>query len=153
NVSYLTGFSGESSYLLLAGAQALLISDGRFTTQIEEECPGLAYHIRPPAQSLQQAVGAILKAQDLRTVAVDGNHLALTDFQTLADQVPEIDWKIERGRVEHLRQVKDEWELGQIRAAITMAEKAFAMFRAMLRGPDTEKELADAMELYIRRAG
>jgi Xaa-Pro aminopeptidase len=153
NVSYLTGFSGDSSYLLLFGSQALLVSDGRFTTQIEEECPGLAYHIRPPAQTLQQAVGHILEGHGAGAVAVDASHLTLVDFESLAGQAPAIDWKIERGRVEQFRQIKDEGELQQIRAAIGMAEKAFAMFRAMLRGGDTEKDLADAMEMYVRRAG
>src|SRR2546423_957040 len=138
NVSYLTGFSGDSSYLLLFRNQALLVSDGRFTTQIEEECPGLAYHIRPPAQTIQQAVGGILRAQALGTVAVDGAHLTLADFQTLSDQAQGTQWKVERGRVEQGRQVKDDWELTQIRAAIAMAENAFAQFRAELRGGNTE---------------
>jgi Xaa-Pro aminopeptidase len=55
--------------------------------------------------------------------------------------------------VEQLRQIKDEAEIGQIRSAIRIAEKAFAMFRAMLRPDDTEKDLVDAMEMYVRRAG
>ena len=41
----------------------------------------------------------------------------------------------------------------QIRSAIRLAEKAFAMFRAMIRPGDTEKDLSDAMEMYVRRAG
>ena len=36
---------------------------------------------------------------------------------------------------------------------IRIAEKAFTMFRAMLRPADCEKELQAAMEMYIRRAG
>ncbi len=49
--------------------------------------------------------------------------------------------------------VKDAGEIEQIRQAIRWAEKGFAMFRAMLRPDDTEKELADAMEHFVRRAG
>src|SRR5205807_2823821 len=41
NVSYLTGFSGDSSSLLLTRDRALLVSDARYTEQIVEECPGL----------------------------------------------------------------------------------------------------------------
>src|SRR5262249_38447248 len=33
------------------------------------------------------------------------------------------------------------------------AERAFAMFRAMLRPDDDEKSLCDALEAYVRRAG
>ena len=34
NVTYLTGFSGDSSFLLLAKGRGLLVSDGRFSVQI-----------------------------------------------------------------------------------------------------------------------
>ncbi len=43
--------------------------------------------------------------------------------------------------------------MAQIREAIGIAERAFTVFRAMLRPDDTEKDLCDALEGYIRRAG
>src|SRR5204863_6045645 len=55
NVSYLTGFSGDSSYLILGKARAILVSDARYTEQIGEECPGLESHIRPHNQFIQSA--------------------------------------------------------------------------------------------------
>ena len=36
NVTYLTGFSGESSYLLLAKSRTVLISDFRFIEQLAQ---------------------------------------------------------------------------------------------------------------------
>src|SRR5437762_3188549 len=60
SVSYLTGFSGDSSYLLLGRDRALLVSDARFTVQLAEECPGLETYIRPPAQRPLNAVAATL---------------------------------------------------------------------------------------------
>ena len=49
NVTYLTGFSGDDSYLLVPSKGApILISDPRYTTQLEEECPGLDLVIRRP---------------------------------------------------------------------------------------------------------
>ncbi len=35
NVTYLTGFTGDDSYLLVGAKQDLLISDSRYTEQIE----------------------------------------------------------------------------------------------------------------------
>ena len=44
--------------------------------------------------------------------------------------------------------------IAQIRDAIKYAEKAFEIFRAtMLRADDTEKDLTDAIESYVRRVG
>src|SRR5262249_26503335 len=56
-------------------------------------------------------------------------------------------------RVERLRLVKDDWELAQVREAVAIAERAFTALRSLLRPDDTEKDLADLMEHYVRRAG
>src|SRR3954468_24189741 len=61
NVSYLTNFSGDSSYLLVARDRCLLVSDARFPEQLEEECPGLETFIRPPTQRPLNAVAETLK--------------------------------------------------------------------------------------------
>ena len=37
NVTYLTGFTGDDSYLLLSRDRAVLVSDPRYTTQLERE--------------------------------------------------------------------------------------------------------------------
>jgi Xaa-Pro aminopeptidase len=79
--------------------------------------------------------------------------LTVADFQKFSDGVKSAAWKPGDERVELLRRVKDSGETAQIREAIKIAEKAFTIFRAMLRPGDKEKDLADAMEHYIRRAG
>jgi Xaa-Pro aminopeptidase len=153
NVTYLTGFSGESSSLLLTKAKTLLVSDGRFSEQIKDECPGLEAYIRGPGLPLADATIQQLRSLAPRTIGYESGHLTVADFQTLGEGVKTADWKACHDRVEKQRQIKDESEIAQIREAIKIAEKAFAMFRAMLRPDDTEKELTDAMENYIRRAG
>src|SRR5262249_7853202 len=60
NVTYLTGFTGDSSYLILDRKSALLVSDGRFREQIAEESPGLATHIRPPTTTTPPVVAEVI---------------------------------------------------------------------------------------------
>jgi Xaa-Pro aminopeptidase len=153
NVSYLTNFSGESSWLLVGRDRALLVSDGRFTEQLEEECPGLPLHIRPPAKSLQLATGEVLAKLQISNVGFDSGHLSVGEFEMLSNAAPAVQWKGTKERVEKLRAVKEEVEIEQIREAIRIAERAFGMFRAMLRPDDSEKGLCDALEMYVRRAG
>jgi Xaa-Pro aminopeptidase len=153
NVTYLTGFSGDSSHLILTATKALMVSDGRYKEQLKDECPGLDAYIRGPAQPLPDATIEQLKALAPRTIGYESGHLTVADFQTLSDGVKTADWKPANDRVETLRKVKDASEIAQIRAAIRIAERAFAMFRALLRPDDTEKDLTDAIESYVRRAG
>jgi Xaa-Pro aminopeptidase len=49
--------------------------------------------------------------------------------------------------------VKDDSELRQIREAITIAERAYAAFCGLLAPEDTEQELCNAMDGYLRKAG
>jgi Xaa-Pro aminopeptidase len=153
NVTYLTGFSGDCSYLIVGKTKTLLVSDGRFKVQIAEECPGLDAYIRSPALALPAATIAQLSKFSPRAIGCESGHLTVAEYQTLSDGVKTAAWKPDQDRVEKLRQVKDEGEIAQIREAIVIAEKAFTIFRAMLRPDDTEKELADALESYVRRAG
>lgn len=153
NVTYLTGFSGDSSYLILGRTRTVLVSDARFTAQLEEECPGLEVSIRPPSQLLQDAVAQTLLKLGVRAVGFESGHLSVAEWENLRELAPALTWKGGKARVETLRALKDPSELAQIREAIAIAERAFAMFLAMLRPEECEKELSDALEMYIRRAG
>ena len=153
NVTYLTGFSGESSYLLLGRERCLLVSDARFTEQIAAECPGLETYIRPPAQNLYQATAEVLTKLGHRAVGFESSHLTVAEWDMLRELAPAVQWKAERDRVEQLRAVKDASEIAEIREAISFAERAFTVFRALLRPEDNEKDLSDALEGFIRRVG
>jgi Xaa-Pro aminopeptidase len=153
NVTYLTGFTGDSSYLILSPGRTLLVSDGRFTTQLSEECPGLETHIRPPSRTVQEVTGEVLGKLGPRGVGFESGHLTVADFETLRGAAAAVSWKAGRDRVERLRAVKDEGEVAQIRQAVGFAERAFEEFRTRLRPGDTEKELCDALEALVRRAG
>ena len=153
NVTYLTGFSGEASYLIVSPRKVLLVSDGRFTDQLKEECPDLETVIRPPGKTVVEATAETLEKLGFTKIGFESGHVTVDGIQNLCDKFKAASWKPGPDRVEQLRQVKDASEIGQIRAAIRMAEKAFAMFRAMLRPDDTEKDLVDNLEMYVRRAG
>jgi Xaa-Pro aminopeptidase len=153
NVSYLTGFTGEASHLILRANKTILVSDGRFVTQLAEECPGLDTYIRPPSQTLPEATAQVLGQLGVSSVEFESGHVTVADHQQLADKAKALEWKPGTSRVETLRQIKDAGEIEQIRAAIRIAEKAFTVFRAMLRPDDMEKDLADDLEHHLRKCG
>lgn len=153
NVSYLTGFSGESSYLVLTKKRAILVSDGRFVQQLAEECPGLETCIRTMHQTLPQATAQVLSNLGGRSVGFESASLTVAEWEKLRELTKTLDWKGSPERVEQLRQIKDEWEVAQIRQAVAIAEQAFTTWRHQIRENDTEKELCDALEAHVRRAG
>jgi Xaa-Pro aminopeptidase len=153
NVSYLTGFSGESSFLAVTPSSTVLVSDFRFTEQIAEECPGLETYIRPTNQNVYQAAAHVLGRLGCRTLGFESNHLTVAEYDVLKGLLIAVEWKPVRDRVERLRVIKDPSEVVAIREAIDFAERAFAAFRGLLRPEDDEKDLCDALEGYVRRVG
>jgi Xaa-Pro aminopeptidase len=153
NVSYLTGFTGDSSVLLVGRERDLIISDGRFTTQLEQECPGLEAYIRMPGEDMNPAVARVLKTLGLLNVGFEAVHSSVADHLALAAALPAVALVGLSEQVEALRQIKDESEIVAIREAIEFAERAFQMLRAGMRDGDTEKDTADALEAYLRRCG
>jgi len=153
NVSYLTGFSGDASCLILSPGRTILVSDGRFTDQLAEECPGLETLIRPPVQPLLEATAACLHKLGLSSFEFESGHLTVNEFESLKGHCKGLELKPGTQRVERLRMIKDSGEIEQIRQAIRFAEQAFTEFRARLKPDDTEKELVDTLEHLERQAG
>jgi Xaa-Pro aminopeptidase len=153
NVTYLTGFTGDSSYLVLTSKEPLLISDGRFTQQIAEECPGLATHIRPPTTTTPPVVAETIAKLGRRSVGFEAGHVTVALLTLWKEKAPVVNWTATSRIVESLRAIKDSEEIRQIREAIGAAERAFAMLRATVRAAATEDDLCAALEQYVRMAG
>jgi Xaa-Pro aminopeptidase len=153
NVTYLSGFTGDSSYLIASPKQYVLVSDARFEEQIKSEVAGIEVHIRPHTETTPEAAAAILTKSGARSIGVEADHATLSLMADLQARGPKLTFGPSPTRVESLRVLKDMGEVEQIRHAVRVAERAFNMFRAMLREADTEKDMVDALESYVRRSG
>jgi Xaa-Pro aminopeptidase len=153
NVRYLTGFTGDSSHLVVTAKQVVLVTDARFEQQVAEEVEGVQAVVRPHTQRLPAAVGELLAKLGAKSVGLESEHATLAYEFALEKAAPKAKFTGVTGAVETLRAVKDMSEVEQIRAAIRVAERAFQMFCAMVRPEDTEKAMADALEGFVRRAG
>ena len=153
NVTYLTGFTGDDSYLLVKSDESLLLSDPRYTTQIEEECPGLEAAIRPAGVSMLKSIERVAGRAKLGPIAIEADSMSVALHEQVQQKVPGSSLVNTRGLVERLRVTKDQHEIEQIRQAVWQAEKAFGVLRATLRPEQTEKEVADELEHQMRLYG
>ena len=153
NVTYLTGFTGDSSFLLLTRSGEVLLSDARFTTQLAEECPGLEVLIRTPRTSLVSFVAQAVKSTKTSRLAIEAESMTVALRDRIADKLPKLALAASIGLVERLRMVKDREEISELRRAIAQAERAFAVVRAAMRPEQTEKEVADNLDHQMRLFG
>jgi Xaa-Pro aminopeptidase len=160
NVTYLTGFTGEASYFVATTKSAVLVTDQRFEAQAKEECPEvdkpareLELHVRPHNKTTLEAAIEVLTKGGAKAVAVEGSRITVAELEALRALAPKLEFVPRNDLVEAQRVIKDPGEVERIREAVQVAERAYRMFLATLREADTEKEMVDTLDGYIRRAG
>src|SRR5262249_31590884 len=115
NVTYLSGFTGDTSALVMTRDRSLLVSHPRFPRPIPDECPGLETYIRTPAQKPFEAFADAVVKSGAKNVGLESAYLTIADAEALLELAPTLSWKGANDRVERLRAVKDELELREIR--------------------------------------
>ena len=153
NVTYLTGFTGDDSYLLVRSDGDLMLSDSRYTIQLQEECPGLDAEIRSSPVTMLEIITKAIKKARISRLAIEGDSITVSLRDSIAGELPKIDIRPTSGLVERLREVKDKGEISQIRQAAHFAEKAFGVLRATLRPEKTERDVRDELEYQMRVFG
>ncbi|WP_337177099.1 aminopeptidase P family protein [Paludisphaera sp.] len=153
NVAYLTGFTGDSTYLIVARDREVAVSDGRFTTQLEQECPGLEACIRPGTQGMMAAVAEVAGRLGIASLGFEAAHVSVVDHAKLGEELKSVELAPKVDLVETLRQVKDDAEIAAIREAVAIAQEAFARLTGELEPGLTEKEAADRLEAHMRALG
>jgi len=150
NVRYVSGFTGDSSWLLVgAGGVPVLITDGRFIEQARGECAGCRIYERK--LSLVDTCKELVAISRWQKVGVESD--AISHGAWMGLQCEGVTWEGTTGIVEGLRAAKDREEVDAIRAAIAVAERSFRMVRGMVRPGVREIDVANELECVMRLLG
>ena len=154
DVRYLTGFTGEDSFLLLGRGWATLITDGRYAQQAPKEVAPVAVHVRtgPMAATLPE----LLKVRRVRSIGVQAEHMVLAGEARIAEAAGSRTVRPVANVTRRGRQVKDATEIRAIRRAIRVAQKAL---RGLLAGGAerlvgrSERDVAAELDYRMRQGG
>jgi Xaa-Pro aminopeptidase len=150
NVYYLSGFTGDTGYLVVSLERAFLFVDSRFVEQARSQCPN--WEVRQFSQFASDLV-SLWSELGLRYVGVESQHLSMATARELERLtgshllIPLVDF------VEQQRATKEEEELLCMRQA---AWSATAAFEELLKGGligQTEEEIAWRLEMALHAFG
>ena len=154
DVGYLTGFTGDDSYLVVGSGWACLLTDSRFAEQAPKECPGVECCVR--TSSMLEALAGALKGRRVRKLGFDPRHVTVKLCSDLADHLGSRKMVEVSDVVSPLRQCKDDGELRILRHAIRIAEKALkglCSLGAKNWIGRTERDLAAELEYRMCEGG
>ena len=154
DVRYLSGFTGDDSFLLLGGGWATLITDGRYAEQARSECRDIDVHVRtgPVSASLP----GLLKGRRARSVMVQAEHVAVGSRQALADALAPRKVKAVANVTASLREVKGATEVRAIARAVRIAQAGLRGLLARgMRGlvGRSERDVAAELDYRMRLGG
>ncbi len=150
NVSYLSGFAGDSGLLCIGDGQHL-VTDGRFETQAPREAPGFGVVIA--ANSLCDSAVEVLRQSGAQRIGFEADHITFSCYQDLKKKAKPARLVPTRGLVGKLRIVKDEHEIALLREAVLTADRAFARIAPRLRPGRRERIVASDIERLLRSEG
>ncbi|NPV28523.1 MAG: aminopeptidase P family protein [Firmicutes bacterium] len=151
NRRYLSGFTGSAGVLLVAPGAAVLLTDGRYEAQARREAP--AWKLATFKNSYYEALAEVCAELRLREVGFEKDHLTYQQFEKLREHLSQITLRPVAGFVEELRLIKDAAEIGCIQEAAVITGAAFWYLLGVLEYGQSEREVAGAMEFFMRRHG
>ena len=156
NIRYLTGFSGSAAMLLVTPESLLLITDGRYRDQADEQLAGagvdadvsIGLTAEQQYNVLDRATGGLRLGLEAHAVTW-AQQRAMADrwLRSASELVPT------EGVVEALRLVKDEGEVARIEAAATIATEALTSMLPRLFERPTENDFGLELDSAIRQLG
>ncbi|MBN2453399.1 MAG: aminopeptidase P family protein, partial [Candidatus Omnitrophica bacterium] len=151
NVSYLSGFTGHDSMLLITRRENHFITDSRY---IEEAKNTVAdFDIGLMKRSAYEAISGIAKKSRLKRIGFEAMDLSygvaakLTRLAGAAKFVPCIDM------VEALRSIKDPDEIAMIKESVRLNRKIFGLIAGKVRPGVSERSIARKIESMYLEAG
>ncbi|HPS69820.1 MAG TPA: Xaa-Pro peptidase family protein [Candidatus Cryosericum sp.] len=151
SMRYLTGFTGEEGFLLVAGHGVHLIVDGRFTTQALGECPQV--DVIEYSGHFSTTVARLLAEAHAHWLGFEKERMPFAEAERMHAASPSVTMVPTENIVENMRMVKDARELGMMRAAGRVADAAYRAMIAQLTSGMTENDVAALLEYEMRKAG
>ena len=151
NVSYLTGFSGSSGFVLVTPGRAWFMTDSRYETQSAEEVSG--YEIVIQKGRWTQEIASLVRDAGIRKLMFESRQVSVETHKALSEKLEGVELLASRDAVERLRLIKDEQEVKSITEAIRRAENGFLENSSRVASGMVERETAIGLEFNIRAAG
>jgi Xaa-Pro aminopeptidase len=155
NVTYLSGFTGDSSYLVVSPKGCAFFTDGRYTEQAENQChEGIEVlkwleNKRNDVKSYNHAV----KAFGIKRLAFEATEIPYSTYELLSKGLSEVELVPLKGIIEEIRMIKDNKEIESLRTACEISDRALALTIPYIKPGVTEMDIVARLEYNLKSNG
>ena len=152
NVRYISGYTGDDSYLLITKDRFFFLTDPRYTEQVAQECPDYEIVLWKNYGSIGECVADLAQQQHLQSIGFEADALSYLFYSQLEKNV-KAQLVATTDVVETFRSIKTPQEIEYLRAACEISCRAFEHILEDIRVGVTEKELAAKLAAYMVMEG
>ena len=149
NVTYFSGFTGDSSALFIGRNFLKLITDGRYTAQAITQAKN--FTLVEQTEGLYKKIVDEIKLSGCKKIGFEGLFMTVAEHSYLKKELDGVEFK--SVELDSLRQVKDAAEVNLIRTACEIADDAFEKILEVIKPGVREVEIAAELEYFMRRFG
>jgi Xaa-Pro aminopeptidase len=151
HVRYLAGFTGTNGMVVLAPPKAYFLTDFRYAVQSQKEVKNCQVIIA--SRQLATELPKIPVFTKGKRVGIEGDFVTISLLDKFKELMPAITFKATTQLIESLSITKDGDEVGKIRKAVRIADKAFAETLELLKPGIKEMDVALEIEFKMRALG
>jgi Xaa-Pro aminopeptidase len=155
NITYLTGFTGDSSRLIITPHHCALITDGRYTEQAKRECHKDIEIIKWIDNKRYgiETYSYLAELFEITHLGFEGNILTFAEFEMLRKGLGKLELVPLDSIIESLRMLKDDDEIECLRTACRISDKALELTIPFIKEGMTEMALAAHLEFNLKTNG
>ena len=152
NVTYLSGFKGGDSWLLVSPKVLYFITDSRYAEQVRKEAKGFKVVLRD-GKCVSEVVADLVRKMRGTRLGFEGNHASYAFYMRLERFLGRGKLQATRDLVEDLRQTKEVFEISQIKKSVGIAVRGFHYIKQAVRPGMTEREAQGRLEYFTKSLG
>jgi Xaa-Pro aminopeptidase len=155
NVSYISGFTGDSSHLIISSNGCILLTDGRYTEQARNECiEGLEVfnwieNNRYGVQTYQYCIDKL----HITSLAFESRSLSHHDYSRLSGGLKIDQFIPVQDLIEKIRQIKDKNEIANLTEACSISDSALNAILPIIKPGITEIDITAELEYKLKTLG
>ena len=147
-IFYLSGFTGDDSYLVITKNKRYIVTDSWYFIQAAAEA--VDYEMVNIAKT---PVSAVLKSENAKKIGYLEKSMTCFYFNNLKSKLDGVEFEGISTIIEKVRMIKSEDEIEKIRIAAKIADEGFSHILKFIKEGVQEIDLALELEFFMRKKG
>ncbi len=152
NVTYLSGFMGTESWLLITRKKFYFITDSRYLEQAIQEAKGFSVVLRDK-KSVADLVAELAPSGSSQKIGFESQHVTYSFYQSLLKVLGAKKLVPTNHLIEAARITKDASEIACLKKSAEIAVQGYHYIRQAVRPGMTEREVQGRLEFYTKSIG